>query len=376
MSKPSTQQYADLSDDAYKLRVVTNDRDTIKVGGNEYKILAVHNNDKTGYYGAVYQDVKTNEIIIAHRGTQSALDGVVDGAMVSSRYNLQADDAIILTRKAMEKATDFHNKHLDQPFPRISHTGHSLGGTLAQISAHYFNQEGITFNAYGAASLGRLPSGGDKVINYVKATDAVSAASPHYGKVVTLADKSDLLMLTSAGYTNSKVANALLPHNTVGTAVTSAFSAHSISNFTGPHSILSDPNARKLAEDNKVQIDAYRSGVEHTRIGISILGISPKNVVDFFSPDRRPGEPAEKNLPPLTQDITQPLPKNASGQEFTDYGFAALLSDDDDHRFAALDSLMDSQVGKQLQQDARNAALAFDREQEQLRQQNASVMKI
>ncbi|MDO4641719.1 MAG: lipase [Neisseria sp.] len=376
MSKPNAQKCADLAADAYNPRKETTGDDTIKIGGHEYKVLAVHNNDKTGYYGAVYQDVKTNEIIVAHRGTQSIRDGAVDGVMVSSRYNLQADDAIILTRKAMEKVTEIQQNNPDLPKLTFTHTGHSLGGTLAQISAHYFNQEGITFNAYGAASLGRLPRGGDKVINYVKATDAVSAASPHYGKVVTLADKSDLLMLTSAGYTNSKVANALLPHNTVGTAVTSAFSAHSISNFTGPHSILSDPNARKLAEDNKVQIDAYRSGVEHTRIGISILGISPKNVVDFFSPERRPGEPAEKNLPPLTQDITQPLPKNASGQEFTDYGFAALLSDDDDHRFAALDSLMDSQVGQQLQQDARNAALAFDREQEQLRQQNAPVMKI
>ncbi|MDO4640533.1 MAG: lipase [Neisseria sp.] len=375
MNRLNVQQNADLAADAYNIRDITPPNKTINIGGHEYKVLAFRNNSNTGYYGAVYQDVKTNEIIVAHRGTESVRDGAVDGVMVSSRYNLQAKDAVELTRIAMEKANSLH-KDLGIPTPKITHTGHSLGGTLAQISAHYFNQEGITFNAYGAASLGRLPRGGDKVINYVKATDAVSAASPHYGKVVTLADKSDLLMLTSAGYTNSKVANALLPHNTVGTAVTSAFSAHSISNFTGSHSILSDPNARKLAEDNKVQIDAYRSGVEHTRIGISILGISPKNVVDFFSPDRRPGEPAEKNLPPLTQDITQPLPKNASGQGFTDYGFAALLSDDDDHRFAALDSLMDSQVGQQLQQDARNAALAFDREQEQLRQQNAPVMKI
>ncbi|MDZ4291069.1 MAG: hypothetical protein U1C47_04005 [Hydrogenophaga sp.] len=53
----------------------------------------------------------TNEVIVAHRGTEfdreALKDGLLaDGGMVLSRSNLQASDAIALTRKALQLAQE------------------------------------------------------------------------------------------------------------------------------------------------------------------------------------------------------------------------------------------------------------------------------
>lgn len=66
MSNISRQQQADLAVDAYNTRTVTKGNKTITIGNNEYKVLAVRNNPVTGYQGTVYQDVRTNEIVVAH----------------------------------------------------------------------------------------------------------------------------------------------------------------------------------------------------------------------------------------------------------------------------------------------------------------------
>ena len=82
-------------------------------------------------------------------------------------------------------------------------------------------------------------------------------------------------------------------------------------------------------------------------------------------------------------DISKPLAKNASADEFREYGFAALLSDDDDKMHAALDSLLDSDVGRGLRQNADKVYAAQEREQEmarlaeeQARQVDAPVMRM
>lgn len=67
MSNISRQQQADLAVDAYNTRTVTKGNKTITIGNNEYKVLAVRNNPVTGYQGTVYQDVRINNMIVAHR---------------------------------------------------------------------------------------------------------------------------------------------------------------------------------------------------------------------------------------------------------------------------------------------------------------------
>ena len=267
MTQLSKQQYADLAADAYENRVVTPPNKTLVVGGNHYKVLAVHNNPKTDYQGAVYQDVRTNEIIVAHRGTESMIDAKVDLKMVLDRVNIQAEDAAKLTRMALREADDFSKNNQNQLRPKITQVGHSLGGALAQIQSYHFNHEGITFNAYGAAALKDIPEGGNRVVNYARASDAVSAAAPHYGKVIILAKQSELTLLWTQGYNNSI---NMPPVNTAASALVN-LGAHSISNFTGSDSILSERNyqpALELAQRNRTMIEDYREDVKFIRSGI------------------------------------------------------------------------------------------------------------
>lgn len=267
MTQLSKQQYADLAQDSYEDRVVTPPNKTLLIGGNHYRVLAVHKNPTTDYQGVVYQDVRTNEIVVTHRGTSSMMDAKVDLKMVIHKANIQAEDAAKLTMLALKEADKFHNKHPEQSQPRITQVGHSLGGTLAQIQSYRFKQEGVTFNAYGAAALNGIPKGGDKVINYALASDVVSAAGPHYGKMVILAQNHELMGMWAAGYNTS--INTFASQATPAAAIN--WWSHSISNFTGSKSILSERNYRpalELAERNKKMIDDYRGDVSFIRSGI------------------------------------------------------------------------------------------------------------
>ena len=195
------------------------------------------------------------------------IDAKVDLKMVLDRVNIQAEDAAKLTRMALREADDFSKNNQNQLRPKITQVGHSLGGALAQIQSYRFNHEGITFNAYGAAALKDIPEGGNRVVNYARASDAVSAAAPHYGKVIILAKQSELTSLWTQGYNNSI---NMPPVNTAASALVN-LGAHSISNFTGSDSILSERNyqpALELAQRNRTMIEDYREDVKFIRSGI------------------------------------------------------------------------------------------------------------
>jgi len=93
-----------------------------------------------------------------------------------------------------------------QPSLRTGDPGHSLGGVLAQITAYKFRLHGETFNAYGAVSLGYdIPEGGTQVVNHVKASDPVSAASRHFGQVRQYASAKDVRTVGAlSGYDNDR----------------------------------------------------------------------------------------------------------------------------------------------------------------------------
>lgn len=292
MSQLSKQQHADLAKDSYENRVVTPPNKTLLIGGNHYRVLAVHKNPTTDYQGVVYQDVRTNEIVVAHRGTSSLMDVNVDLKMVIHKVNIQAEDAAKLTMMALKEADKFHNKHPEQSQPRITQVGHSLGGTLAQIQSYRFKQEGVTFNAYGAAALNGIPKGGDKVINYSLASDAVSAAAPHYGKMVILAKERELIMLKLNGYSNNSNGIPYLKE-TVSPAAGSLLWSHGIANFTGINSILSERNyqpALELAERNKKLITDYRDDVNDYRNTLHKIGKGLSKTREMYHKVRKNNE--------------------------------------------------------------------------------------
>ena len=425
MSNITRQQQADLAVDAYNTRTVTKGNKKITIEGNDYKVLAAHNNRATGYHGTVYQDVRTNEIIVAHRGTEPVLDdwldAYIDWKMVSNSVNYQAADSEKLTRMAIAAAEQFHND-TGFPIPQITHVGHSLGGAHVEIQAYRFGHEGATFNGYGAVGMRGVRQGDGDVTNYAKAADVVSAANAHYGKVILLAEQDDIAPMKKIGYNNKS--NTAAPY-AFGVAAIS-MGTHLSSHFVGKDSILSDRNydrARRLADENKFMIQDYRGDVETSKNAIAAAKFATSNpiekieilrnrlekydreqerikeIINSVPPPKslfdsrmlhmmqndgtRPDAGKEAYADAGKPDISKPLAKNASAEEFREYGFAALLADDDDKMHAALDSLLDSDVGRGLRQNADKVYAAQEREQEmarlaeeQARQVDAPVMRM
>ncbi|MGH8081798.1 MAG: XVIPCD domain-containing protein [Lysobacter sp.] len=274
----TTQQYANLAQDAYRSPDLSSPEDRKRtVDGVDYIILD-HVNKESGYQGTIYQRESTKEIIVAHRGSefdeQPFKDGVfADGGMVAKRVNSQAIDALEFTRSAIEKAQTHRERHGMEP--QVTVTGHSLGGCLAQITAAKFGLNGETFNPYGAASLSdRIPEGGSQIVNHVMAGDVVSAASKHFGKVQMYAEPVELNVMKAAGYEDN--GSQWDVRNPIKAAVTGGDS-HRMHHFLDvdargqpDRSILAQPQARELADKHRPMFEKYRSDIENLRGGASI----------------------------------------------------------------------------------------------------------
>lgn len=319
-----TQQYAYLADhsygrdaDGHAVNLKSMIGKETEIGGVAYKVLA-YADKPSGYQGAVYQRVDTGEIVVAHRGTEfdrQKWEDLIktDGRMVVGRNNDQASDAIDLTRQALGLAKDYGERTGTTP-PQVTVTGHSLGGTLAQISAHYFDLKGEAFNPYGAASLNlrnpatgeiyRLPEGGKSFVNHVMAADLVSSASPQYGQVQVYAEKREIDALKKYGYENNR--SVLDLRNEISAGVSTMKSgSHDMHNFLpwdanhrADKSILASPEARRLAEQYDPMIDKYRSDIRLDRAGITLMSSSGLDVLrdakQAFRDPLPPGEPARR----------------------------------------------------------------------------------
>ncbi|MFA8567148.1 DUF6792 domain-containing protein [Xanthomonas campestris pv. campestris] len=274
----TSQQYAALAKDAYDEPPETGASSRpVDIGGITYKRLE-YVDSPSGYQGIIYQRIDTNEIIVAHRGTETERelnqDGVyTDGGMVAARHNRQAAEAIELTKHALVYAQKLGK---DGETLDVAVTGHSLSGNLAQVTAHHFSLKGETFNAYGAVSLDRrIPEGGTDVINHVMAGDAVSAASKHYGQVKLYATQQEIATLEKAGYDNTR--SVLDVRNPI--VAKKLGDSHRMHNFLPEdangkpdRSVLEDPKAQQLAHKFAPMIDKYRDDVEVLR-GSVTLGV-------------------------------------------------------------------------------------------------------
>lgn len=261
--------YALLAKDSYKDHELNEE---IVLGGVKYRTFDYVDNPRTGFQATAYQRVETDEIVIAFRGTEfdreALRDGAIDAGMALAGVNAQAADANAFTTKVLAQAKADAKE--SKTTVNVSVTGHSLGGTLAQLEAHKFGLKGETFNAYGAAGLLHgVPKGGDQVINHVRAGDAVSAASAHFGEVRVYAVQQDIDTLRSSGYRDN--GGALSMRNPVKAA---DFRAHFVKDFAPDNqtlggSIISQENQARY-HANQSMIDRYRSDVYSLRTGLSI----------------------------------------------------------------------------------------------------------
>lgn len=319
----SSQQYAYLADFSYgrdaqgqavDLRSMVGKE--AEIGGVAYKVLA-YADKPSGYQGAVYQRVDTGEIVVAHRGTEfdrQKWEDLVktDGGMVTGRDNNQANDAIALTQEALTIATAQRNRGMN--VPEVTVTGHSLGGTLAEVTGHYFGLKGETFNAFGAASLNvrnpatgetyRIPEGGSAMVNHVMAADLVSSASPHYGQVEVYTNRREIDTLEKYGYENSR-SMFDLRNDIFGAVAAMKGGSHDMDNFlpwNGDHrpdtSILADPAAKQLAQQYDPMIDKFRADISGERLATTLMTRSGlglvQDAVQSFRDPLPAGEPARR----------------------------------------------------------------------------------
>lgn len=273
---PQSTGYALLAQDSYRTPAKN---DSIKIDGQEYTVFANADNPTTGFQATAYQRKGSSDVVIAYRGTEfnrePVHDGGVDAGMVLLGINAQAPDSIAFTKDVLAKAQK--DAELNDRTANVTVTGHSLGGTLAEINAAKFGLKGETFNAYGAASLFGVPAGGNQVIDHVRAGDVVSAASPHFGEVRVYAAQQDIDTLSKAGYRDdSGVLSLRNPVKAID------FDAHAIDNFVPDskllgQSIISPENqARYRAHEGMV--DRYRNDVMDIRKGLSASWEVPKTI--------------------------------------------------------------------------------------------------
>lgn len=124
-------------------------------------------NPQTGFYADVL--VGEDDVIIAIRGTNDKDDLNDDFAMARSRIPAQTRDALDLYDKVK----------MEYPDKKIVLTGHSLGGSLAEIVGALNSELAVSFNAYGVRDLFNENAviQEDNIINYVNTQDVVTVVN-------------------------------------------------------------------------------------------------------------------------------------------------------------------------------------------------------
>ena len=146
--------------------------------------LFIIKNPKTGFDATVYGDLNNDEITIAYRATSNQEGVISDMQMVKGEIPFQYYDAIKLYRQIKNLFPDY----------KIKVTGHSLGGSLAELVASTDKDaQAITFDAFGVKPIidrddNSLQDNGN-CRNYVTQDSLVSNVTPHVGKTNTVVPK-------------------------------------------------------------------------------------------------------------------------------------------------------------------------------------------
>ncbi|MDO4642168.1 MAG: DUF2974 domain-containing protein, partial [Neisseria sp.] len=183
-------------------KLVLNKNREIDLNGITYRVVKQSENKVNGYFGAIYQRLDTKDLITVHRGSQDIADVKTDMLMARDHINRQYKDAEELTNYAIS-LTESSNPQFKNA--RIYQTGHSLGGSVAELCGNNFNQQTHTFNAFGAANLKEAkpnPYAAQLITNHRMGGDFVAAGAPHLGKEIVYAKPEEIQLLKNGGYGN------------------------------------------------------------------------------------------------------------------------------------------------------------------------------
>ena len=153
------------------------------IEGTTYKVLD-HTGDSTltGFNALLLQEEGTKNYVIAFRGTDSILDGLVDLA-IGGHFNPQYNDAVAFVNKALSNP-DINKNNLTL-------TGHSLGAILTQQVGATLSIPGYAFNPYGTNALIRYPNLGNILLDILAAVGAGSAIEYAKNNIVNISYQDD-----------------------------------------------------------------------------------------------------------------------------------------------------------------------------------------
>ncbi|WP_425476766.1 lipase family protein, partial [Xanthomonas albilineans] len=283
---PADQARADAAIDSYANRPQSDVEKHKKVflNGREYQAFGYANDIASGFHATAYLNRKTNEVIIAYRGTDTDLftgetkaekrshalttlqDIAVDATMVRDAVNPQKAAADAFTAQMLAKAAA-----RGIPKDHVTVAGHSLGGALAQIEAAKYGLAGSTYNAYGARALtDGAPQPGCHITNYRMANDVVSAASPHVGSMVSLASHDDVQSLRAGRYLDAPVGapppNVLIATRWGDHGAAQHFGSQSTDNVLAPQRFS---EASQRYADHQSAFEHFTWEVAHERAELS-----------------------------------------------------------------------------------------------------------
>ena len=150
---------------------------------------AIEKNSETGFWGKVYVNDESKQLIVGFCATNSISDfGTDDAQMIKAEVPEQYEDALALYNKY---ATD--EKYSDY---EIILTGHSMGGSLTQLVASTEGvkvDKAIAFNPFGTYNIQNnendnytFVNNDDKIYNYINEYDIVGCATRHVGQTTML----------------------------------------------------------------------------------------------------------------------------------------------------------------------------------------------
>ncbi|MEM6965110.1 MAG: hypothetical protein AAF573_10105 [Bacteroidota bacterium] len=177
-----------------------------------------------GYFGRAYLNEKTQQIVIAHRGTDLDLKlnaissdhislALSDGKIWDLLGDIDDDFEILngkIPTQQLEAAEYFVGevqKEFEKQYhskPKIIHTGHSLGAILAELCAIKYNSKAVTFESPGSKPIAaQLPDNqslnleNPDITIYNAEPNQINTLHEHLGKVVPLYDTSKQQLLES-----------------------------------------------------------------------------------------------------------------------------------------------------------------------------------